>query len=539
MLKKDILSTELFVGRNPPDFIKTHALFKNPIRVQKVFPSIGMPNFRDKANIDKCLVDVKKEGGYVHNMLQCMSSIMAGARDSVAYQADKFQYLDVKEVREKARGKLNELYNLSTVMSSLTTYMDPFNKDVMESAIQTKDGKITLRLIKDIPNPNGASTPMFREGEGLFKIYNKVKDMCAEAAVVIAPLDQHDAYKTFSKENIPNKEFSVVFSSNGPEGAWDIITMSMRGIKSCQRWDGEYPRCLIGSVFSKFVGVIYLTSGVQSDNYKGQNGVDWTNLGTKMMRRCVVRYAVDADENKPCLLIDKMYPDLDRDVLGIFVNAIKSRTEIPVYYAIDLGNKLKHLYVPSEEVRKEVSDRDWSYQDSPLKSKDDLNVFILANNKEEIERDVAVFKANLSLHLATSLDDVFNNNVSVDPEIKKTIKNIRMNTPFITFCTALVNAVLNYYRAPVSLGFLSSRKYYRKYLMEFLSKRKAITTSCQGNLNNLYTQWSSRTIDNTAFTAYIFSLINAFTKTEIKKLIVSSGYALTPRTNNEASIASK
>lgn len=514
MIKKDTISTELFTNKVVPDFIKQHALFRKPVKVQKVFPSIGLPNFRDKANIDKCLVDVKKEGSYVHNLLKIMTDLIATARDSVGYKADRFQFLETKETRDQSRVKLNEFYGLSSVLASVATYMDPYNKDVLATAVQTAEGKISLKLIKEIVNPSVPGKILFREGKSLFQVYNAVKDMCAEIGVVVAPLDQTQEFKTFSKENIPNKEFCIVFSSDGQEGAWDIITMSMRGIKSCQRWDGEYPRCLIGSIFSKFVGVMYLTSGVQADNIN-----NWTNLGTKMMRRCVVRYAVDADEGKPCILIDKMYPDLDRDVLGIFVNAIKSRTELPVYYAIDLGNKLKHLYVPSEQIRKEVIDREWSYQDSPLKSKDDLNVFILANNKDEIERDVSGFKTNLALHLASGLDDVFDNNASVDPEIKKTIKNIRMNTPFITFSTQLVQTILNHYRPPTSIGFVNSKKYYRKYLMEFLSKRKQMTASCQGNLNNLYTQFSSRTIDFVVFTNYVFSLINAFTKSEIKKLI--------------------
>lgn len=513
MNKKTSISTDLFKGKNIPDFIKNHALFRNPVKVTKVFPSIGLPNFREKANIDKCLVDVKKEGSYVHNLLRVMIDVVAAARDSISHSADKLQYLDSKETREKDRARLNAYYDLSNILTNLGACVDPYNKDVLTGAIQTADGKIALKLMKDIADNNGKI--VFRKDESLFKIFNKVKDKCAAINIPFTNLEQSEAFKIFSKENIPNKEFSIYFSSDGEEGAWDIVTMSMRGIKSCQRWDGEYPRCLIGSVLSKFVGIMYLTSGVQSDTNAG-----FANLGTKMMRRCVVRYAVDADEKKPCILLDKMYPELDKDVLGIFVAAIRSRTELPVYYSQDLGNKIRHIYLPTEKIREEISDREWSYQDTPLKSKHDLNVYILTHNKEEVEREIRGFKLNLALFLARRMEAIYSDDVPVsDPEVKKTISNIRMNTSFTPFCENIATYIMNGFRAPLSKGFTNSRSFYRKYLMELLGKRKSVLASCQPNLQALLTTNTSRTVDTDAFMNYTFTLVAEFCKQEIAKLI--------------------
>jgi hypothetical protein len=514
VIKKTPVSTELFKGKIIPDFIKSHILFsRNPVKVQKVFPSIGLPNFREKAAVDKCLVDVKKEGSYVHNLLRVMVDYVSQARDEVARQADRLQYLDTREAREASRPKLIEIYNLSNLLTHIATCVDPFNNDVLANAIQSVDGKIELRLIKDISDNDGKF--IFRKDKSLFSVFAKIREKCTQAGVGFSNLEQADAFKIFSKENIPNKEFNIVFSSEGEEGAWDIATMSMRGIKSCQRWDGEYPRCLIGSILSKFVGIIYLTSGVQADPNAGFN-----NLGTKMMRRCVVRYAVDADEGKPCILIDKMYPDLDKDILLLFINSIKSRTQLPVYYAIDLGNKIRHMYLPSEKIRDEISDRDWSYQDSPLKSKNDFDVFILTHNKDEVEREVKGFKLNLALFLARRMEAIFSGDVSVsDPEVKKTIGNIRMNTSFTPFCEALADNILASFRSPNSKGFTNSKTYYRRYIMELLSTRKGLQAACHGNLAGVIGKFTSRTVDTASFVKYIFQLLSEFSKLEVTKLI--------------------
>jgi hypothetical protein len=513
VIKQAKLTTELFAGKTAPQFITDHNLFRTPHEVKKVFRSIGLPNFKDKANIEKCLVDLKKEGTYVHNLLVVMTQLLGGASALLQGQADKIQFLETKEARDAARPKLKEIYSYFDVVTALIGYIDPYKPENLTGTMQTSaDGKIELRLMNDINDASGKL--VFRKGVSLFSIFHKLKEKLASFNITFNSLDTQQAFKVFSLENIPNKEFSVVFSAEGADGAWDIATMSMRGIKSCQRWDGEYPRCLIGSILSKFVGLIYLTSGVQAETNAG-----YSNLGTKMMRRCVVRYAVDADEDRPCILIDKMYPELDKDVLSLFINAIRSKTTLPVYYTADLGNKTKHFYLPAEEMREKIIDREWSYQDTPLKSKHDLNISALNINKEEVEREIRGFNVNLTLFLARRMEEIGSGSISVDPEYKKIISNIKMNISYTPFCEKLSTFILTAYRPPVSSSFTDSKVYYRKYLMEILKTRKRIIAGSLPNLQKLFTDNMSRPVDAAKFAEYLFSIVIEFTKSEIKKTI--------------------
>lgn len=513
MIKQAKLTTELFAGKPVPPFITNHSIFRTPHEVKKVFKSIGLSNFKDKANIEKCLDDLKKEGTYVHNLLIAMAQMLNNAICKLQTHADRIQFLETKDARDIARAKLQDIHSCLNVINALVGYVDPYKPDVLANTIKTSaDGKIELRLMNDINDE--ASKPVFRKTVSLFSVFHKLTEKLASFNVPFESLDAQPEFKIFNMENIPNKEFSINFSADGSEGAWDILTMSMRGIKSCQRWDGEYPRCLIGSVLSKFVGVIYLTSGAQSETNAG-----FSNLGTKMMRRCVVRYAVDADEDKPCILIDKMYPELNKDVLSLFINAIKSKTTLPVYYSADLGNKIRHIYIPSEEMRERVIDREWSYQDTPLKSKHDLNISALNINREEVEREIRGFKINLALFLARRMEEIGSGSVSVDPEYKKIISNIKMNISYTPFCEKLSTYILNAYRAPVSTTFTDSRVYYRKYLMEILKTRSNIIASCLPNLQQLLTDNMSRPVDAMKFLQYLFSIVLEFTKSEIKKTI--------------------
>jgi hypothetical protein len=512
LIKQAKLTTELFAGKTAPSFITDHNLFRTPHEVKKVFRSIGLPNFKDKANIEKCLVDLKKEGTYVHNLLVTMTQMLGTASQLLQVQADKIQFLEAKEARDAARPRLQEIYSYHDAIMALQGCIDPYRAESLAGTVQTSaDGRIELRLTTDI-NVDGKT--IFGKRTSLFSIFHKVKEKLTSFNVPFGSLDTQQAFKVFSMENIPNKEFSIIFSAEGSEGAWDIATMSMRGIKSCQRWDGEYPRCLIGSILSKFVGLIYLTSGVQAEPNAG-----YSNLGTKMMRRCVVRYAVDADEDKPCLLIDKMYPELDKDVLSLFINAIKSKTSLPVYYTAELGNKTRHIYTPAEEMREKIIDREWSYQDTPLKSKHDLNISALNINKGEVEREIRGFKINLALFLARRMEEIGSGSISVDPEYKKIISNIKMNISYTPFCEQLSNYILTAYRAPVSSSFTDGRVYYRKYLMEILKTRSRIIAASLPNLQKLFTDNMSRPVDATKFSEYLFSIVLEFTKSEFKKTI--------------------
>jgi hypothetical protein len=510
---KVILSTDLFKDKNIPPFLKEHTLFKNPTKVKKVFRNVGLPNFIDKTIIDKPFENVKKEGSYVFNLMAIMADAVAQARDASFNMADTIQYLYSKEDRATNKIRMNDLYLFSDIMKRLHTYMDPYDGNVINGSVVSADGKIVLKLIGDIVDDKGKN--VFRKGEPLLRIMNAIKDKCGAFGIPFINLEQTTQFKVFSKENMPNKEYSVIFSSEGKEGAWDIATMSMRGIKSCQRWDGEYPRCLVGSILSRFVGIIYLTSGVKSEDHPS-----YSNLGTKMIRRCVVRYAIDADEKSPCILIDKMYPEYDKEVCTIFTKSLQSRTKLPVYYAPELGNKIRHIYSPPEKIRDQISNRDWSYQDTPLKSRHDLNVFyFLNNNKEEIERNVKSFRVGLPLFFAKKMEDIYDGNLIVDDEIQKTIKNIRMNTPFTPLCENIVLHMLTNIPQTDSKGFTDSKSYYRRYLMDLMMNRRKAFPRVLANVKAIVSANTSRTVNMETFTEFLYSTMTEFIKLELAKVI--------------------
>lgn len=504
------VSTDLFKDKVVPPFLRDHTLFRNPTNIQKIFPSIGLPNFCDKVNIEKSFVDIKKENGYIHLLLRTISDIIVKAKTSMSEHADRLQFLATSEERAASRGKLTELYDVAGLLGKLIPLTDPYEAGVLDNTIQIIEGKVALKLPIDVMDSNDKA--IFRKGEPIFRVLHKIKEKCAALDVPIVNYEQTEAFKIFSRENMPNKEFSIIFSSEGEQGAWDIATMSMRGIKSCQRWDGEYPRCLIGSIFSKFVGIIYLTSGVPSET----NGV-YKDLGSKMIRRCVIRYAVDTDEGKPCILMDKMYPENDKDVIAFFIKSISQRTQLPVYYAPEIGNKTKHIYLPSEKTREKISDRDWSYQDTPLKTKNDMNIYVLASSKEELEREIKGFAINLPLFLARRMEAIHNESILTSEEIKKTIANIRMNTSFAVFSTQIASWVLSAFKFD-NKGHLDSKRFYREYLLNFLRNRTSIRHNSETNILSVIQQNTSRTIDKNIVIDFIFTSMIEFVKSEVRKV---------------------
>lgn len=92
-----------------------------------------------------------------------------------------------------------------------------------------------------------------------------------------------------------NKRRKIVFSGSGSQALWDIATMSMRGVSSCQSWNASHRKHLIGSMADPYCGIIYTTTGNK------------TSKGSRMSRRAIVRFVVNKRGN-PALLIERIYP---------------------------------------------------------------------------------------------------------------------------------------------------------------------------------------------------------------------------------------
>lgn len=153
----------------------------------------------------------------------------------------------------------------------------------------------------------------------------------------------------------------IVFSSAGNKGLWDIATMSMRGISSCQRWDYDngysHERKLVGSMLDPYCGIIYITTGTK------------TKLGEKMTKRAVVRFVIDG--NKPYLFIERVYgirynnnrerydaglqryieptyENTEKNISDIFVAFLKSKTEnkFEVEYKTTITTATRKVAIP-------------------------------------------------------------------------------------------------------------------------------------------------------------------------------------------------
>lgn len=525
-MKTSHLSTEIFAGKQLPEFIQDHNIFRRgiqqqdgswkPFPITKIFPSIGLPNYKEETTITKNLSDIRKENSFVVNMLKAMNTLLVNAKCALEAKADRCRFLCEGDFSDK---DIEAMFALVNVIDNVSRQCDPTDKTVIACAIHLVEGKITLRLFEDIVDISNGKT-VFKTQMPFFRVYTALYEKLAAFRVGLPELEGTKEFKTFGAENIPNKQYSVVFASDGPDGAWDLLTMAMRGIKSCQRWDGDHPQCLIGSVLSRFIGIIYLTSGVEAEisPAHGTNGYRFkNNIGPKMMRRCLVRYVFDSDENKPHITLDKMYPEADEEVMAAFVSSIKKRSGMEVLYAPALvkTGRIKHLYMPAEEIRYRITDSEWSYQDAPIKCKDDLDIALLHNHKEEVERDVKAFQVNLSLYLSCVSDEIADGQRSVPDELRRTIKNIRLNSSFATFYDEAVSHICRYYKAPPSHHSRSSREYYRQYLRNLFSMRGSVVLAAQGHLQALLQANTSRASDILFFDEFLTKELGEFIKLQL------------------------
>lgn len=515
-------TTDLFKGKVLPPFLKGHPFFTTPIKVTKIFSSIGLPNFKEETNIAKCMVDVKKEGSYVWNLVQDISTECNRAKDQIGLSSQRTQFLAPLEERLAKKAKLNEVAQVVTALTVLAESCDPRSIAAFHptnGVVSSNGGKIDLRLHTNILN--GEGKVLHKAGLPIFRLYKQLRDKCIEHGVPengVTVLDAIESYKIFSKENIPNKKYQIVFSSEGEEGAWDLITMSMRGTRSCQRWDGEYPKCLIGSIVSKFVGIVYLTSGVGADPY-GEYG----SLGTKMMRRSIVRYAYDKDADGPCLVMDKMYPAEDEEIIKTFIDSLAAKSKLPVHYGPRLQNKTRHIYIPNEKITTKIAHREKSYQDTALRTKCELDAHLLTHNQVEIEKYSQRIQSNFALYLSTKFEDIQYNNTStpVDSDLKKMVNNFTLSAPFSVVAEALVAALFASFTPPKTSDYYSIRAFNKDYLKAFFTQRKNMVYYSKPRVDAALKLHCSREYNIDSFSKHLSEMIVEFIRKELSYSILN------------------
>lgn len=252
-----------------PSFIREFSGLSAGTKIEKVFPHIGLKN---------CSIKVDNIG----NVKDISSVIVDAVNDRVNYftQDMDLEFLDrygsdtgdgnIKYTQHEA--VLASIFNILTHLSESKL---TFSKGKLSSSINIKDafGKILLK-----------------KGQDLGKFLNEIDKACEKLKLKFS-FNYNQIIKLANFNN--SESFNLFFSSDGIRGAWDIATMSMRGISSCQRWGAGHEKCLIGSILDPFTGIIYLSS---NDN---------TDYGKKMFARSIVRFIVK--ENKPFLFIERPY----------------------------------------------------------------------------------------------------------------------------------------------------------------------------------------------------------------------------------------
>lgn len=303
-----------------PDWFKNHEIFKDLKQTQKIFPLIGLPNFSVESSLENSNNDQ-----LIRNLCYGINSYLSNA--IYHFETPRYGMVAPKPAANKYEPAVKLLRQFYSQLSRPKPFITEF---------AAKKG---LYLQKDILDSE--KEVFARKNESLFKVYAKLKSfLLKNYGYNLVDLETITAFKDYSSNNF-NGKLNIVFSSDGIDGAWDIITMSQRGIQSCQSWTGQYKNCTIGSVLDPFTGIIYLTSGSK------------TQYGSKMIRRCIVRFVVDKFVKQPCIFLEYMYPSEHAATMKAFKDAIRSKIgdRFPI---IDQHNSKNRYYVPYSDATKSL-----------------------------------------------------------------------------------------------------------------------------------------------------------------------------------------
>lgn len=361
---------KIFSEKKFPSFITSHAVFKKFKEIKKVFPEIGLPNTEKEIEVDN-----KKEAQTVASALlvEMHQTISERLRTINKFAAKK------SDMGPKRKKKLeNATLLLTSVKNGITKSRANF--------FIVNNGRITINLPFDVSDVDDKVA--FKSGEGMFRVYNKLNEVLREGHfLAMEKLENLHQFKEFSAKNVPSLKYKIRFSSDGSDGAWDIATMSMRGVSSCQSWGTGNSSHIVGSLVDPFTAILYLTSGTKFNEY-----------GSKMIRRCVVRFVVDEKKKVPFLALERMYPSMERGALDAFISFMKERTDnkFDVVYLPE-SCRYTGVYVPMSKVVSTLTPYDQPYRDSGMTYKADINKAenILEQIKPKIETICTSFASKI------------------------------------------------------------------------------------------------------------------------------------------------
>jgi hypothetical protein len=323
-----------------PAWLKEHRIFKNIEKIEKVFPTIGLANFT--ADLKVPLTD--ETVNHAHTIIRCVNQDAKNRIFSVKTLLTEELLLSGKE----RNGRCNAMQNTINILSIFTS--------IVCCVPNVVDGKIEMAICQDIFSGN-STNPIFKKGEGYLKCVSKLNELLASIKPILKiNYEAYPCFKDFSRLNVPNKPLKMYFSSTGEEGAWDIATASMRGIISCQTWTAMQARGLIGSITSKYTGVVFV-----------EGNTDYSPYGKIMTHRCFVRLLVHRYTRKPVLFFDSMYPAFHKGVEDAMKEEIAKKTSIPTLWATSYSQKMEAMEnytLLHEDINKYLRQGEYSYMDS-------------------------------------------------------------------------------------------------------------------------------------------------------------------------------
>jgi len=459
---KEILNAKPF-----PNFIKNHKIFDEFTTVKKVFPSIGLSNCKEKVVVDKT-DSLKPLARYALNEVRAQLS-----KRSV--NLSKWIEKALKEEKKISEERVLAAKEVISFMSSLAKELESADNFITKS----NDGKLVFRLAS---NMQINEKNKYKAGEALFRVYGKVAEFLTNHKFASLPkLDNLANIKTFNAENIPENNKYIYFSSDGLDGAWDIATMSQRGIRSCQSWNGAYKQCLVGSILDPYVAVMYYASDK-----------DDTNYGPKMIRRCVVRMIVNSKTREPALFLDYMYPSPDTNILNAFKNFLEEKTHHKFEIITNENGTadLTNYFLPKSKVIDKLIDYSnfhntvydgakegiLSYQDTVIKSKSvaDHNKYL------KYRTNVSTKLTNLAEILsAGAFKDINTDNELLDTVFKTLAKSTRFKNCLSLFLKDNLNLVLD------RSSFKNSNQYYKMLLFKLLNNRTETVKVLGGSFTDM------------------------------------------------------
>lgn len=323
-----------------PNFIRNSDVIKEFPRPAKVFPNIGLKNRETPLKSIK-LSKYQNAKIYLTRVFYALDDVYS------SLGCASFDLVDNLH---------NDIDNLlSTAGYEGGGYAAiQYDKFIKSS----KSGDISITIPKSLTFKH-LSIPKDRS---FTAVIDQVIAFAKNHKVKLCGLDKIKLNENISAKDLPfkSKNIKLCFSSNGNKGNWDIATMSMRGIKSCMKWTSSHATSLIGSLVDPYTAIIYLT-----DNKK-------TYHGKKMLARAVVRFVVD-NKNKPCLYMEKVYPDNlddehDARIREIFTSFLESKTKLKVVdeysnVVIPLSKPTQHIYRGCYDDYLSYSDADLSYRE--------------------------------------------------------------------------------------------------------------------------------------------------------------------------------